>query len=665
MSIQFKIKKLCIFLVILIFQSEILFTVSAKVWVVDNKNTESSDLMGYGTKLRPFKSISFAAQLAEPGDTVLVHEGIYRECISPEKGGKAGQPVVYLAAHGEKVVVKGSEVWKDQWLPDKQYSGVYRSRLDQHKLENYNPYIIPLADMTGRLVLGELFVDGERYTQVDSLRDVAYLPGTWTVSYDLKEIWIHPAGVTRSINERFVEYTVRERIFSPRKRGLGYIEVNGFVFEQCANQFPGGFYMHGSDGHPQAGAVSTKAGHHWIIRNNKISYAKSIAIDCGYGGLNEIADDKSQDYILQNEYIGYHLIENNFISDCGTGGIAGAFQRSSIIRNNTIENCNYMNLTAPETGAIKVHFFFDGLIEGNLIRNNNCCGIWLDNQWYGTRVTRNIIIESLEYGIFVELGSGPCLVDNNIIAYSKIGDGIYLHDASGVTIAHNLLYANQHFGVYARIVSDRPTINFAGKEEIAGTHNLTILNNIFIDNYRGHICLPLKDGTRVYDNHSDFNLFINGAFWQWEGLAYNNFTLGSNGGRISPHAMSDSLWSAFDNYHYPDSLRPERHNWEKQPLLELEWWQMLTGNDTHSFSPLFNKGEVENGAIEMGAITFSPYYPMLEIKNGYSFIQMKCPAVKQIDSDLYKIQHQADSVYPGPFSVYHKGFNRFYLRPFK
>jgi len=184
MSIQFKIKKLCIFLVILIFQSEILFTVSAKVWVVDNKNTESSDLMGYGTKLRPFKSIAYAAQLAGPGDTVLVHEGIYRECISPEKGGKAGQLVVYLATHGEKVVVKGSEVWKDQWLPDKQYSEVYRSRLDQHKLENYNPYIIPLADMTGRLVLGELFVDGERYTQVDSLRDVAYFPGTWTVSYD-------------------------------------------------------------------------------------------------------------------------------------------------------------------------------------------------------------------------------------------------------------------------------------------------------------------------------------------------------------------------------------------------------------------------------------------------------------------------------------------------
>jgi parallel beta-helix repeat protein len=54
-------------------------------------------------------------------------------------------------------------------------------------------------------------------------------------------------------------------------------------------------------------------------------------------------------------------------------------------------------------GAIKLHFCVDTLLEGNLIRDNDCFGIWLDNTYRGARVTRNVLLNNQREGIFCEL----------------------------------------------------------------------------------------------------------------------------------------------------------------------------------------------------------------------------------------------------------------------
>ncbi|NQV32260.1 MAG: DUF1565 domain-containing protein, partial [Phycisphaeraceae bacterium] len=62
-----------------------------------------------GSVSRPFKTISAAAKMAQPGDVITVHEGVYRERISPPRGGTSDdQRIVYQAASGERVVIKGS-----------------------------------------------------------------------------------------------------------------------------------------------------------------------------------------------------------------------------------------------------------------------------------------------------------------------------------------------------------------------------------------------------------------------------------------------------------------------------------------------------------------------------------------------------------------------------
>ena len=63
-----------------------------------------------GSEDSPFRTINRAAAVAQPGDTVVVHAGEYREWVTPRRGGLSDRRrITYEAAAGEHVVIKGSE----------------------------------------------------------------------------------------------------------------------------------------------------------------------------------------------------------------------------------------------------------------------------------------------------------------------------------------------------------------------------------------------------------------------------------------------------------------------------------------------------------------------------------------------------------------------------
>jgi len=634
---------------------------SSHKWIVAQQNLKASD-KGPGTKDKPFKTISRAALLAMPGDTVLVHAGTYRERVTPAKGGLPGQSIVYMAYPGEKVYVKGSEIWKPIWQKIQGHEGVYSGKLDGKMFGAFNPFLVTAKRLFGKKSLGQVFVNGEQLTETDNKEDLYITSGSWMISPKGDTLYTHFMPTAEKVEKHLVEITVRDRIFAPHERGLGYITVRGFDFEHCANQFPSGFYNpRGGNGAPQAGAIGTRSGNHWIIEFNTIRYAKGLGLDCGSEGAYDIEGDQPMP-----ENVGFHIICNNIISDNGAGGIAGYKQTGSKILNNLIERNNSLGWTAPETGGIKVHFFYDGLIEGNIIRDNDCSGIWLDNVWYNSRVTRNVIINSTGHGIFVELGEGNCLVDNNVIAFTKTGDGIYTHDASGVTIAHNLFYANSHFGIYMRIVTDRMTKGEKGDRVMAGTKNEQILNNVFIDNYRGPISIPLAS-ERVKNNISDYNLFINGTQWQWEGLSPHSFVLnlgnGINDKEQNKKALAKALTDAFAKMNLPKEEQPNIALWLQQPFLTFDWWKAITGNDQHSFATAIEKGKVENGAIEKGSMSFAPGEMYIQFQTDKPFRQVKCNPVPGVDKDFYGRTMPSKDLLPGPFQVFKEGYNQMILRP--
>lgn len=96
-----------------------------------------------GTRNEPFRTIQHAAEQALPGDTITVHAGIYRERVDPLHGGSSDQErIVFQAARGEEVVIKGSEVIEG-WYPAGQ--DTWKSIIPNEFFGDHNPYRTKIA----------------------------------------------------------------------------------------------------------------------------------------------------------------------------------------------------------------------------------------------------------------------------------------------------------------------------------------------------------------------------------------------------------------------------------------------------------------------------------------------------------------------------------------
>ncbi len=525
-----------------------------------------------------FLTINAAAQVAMPGDVVVIRPGIYRERISPPRGGDTDRPIRYVAPEGG-VSVRGSIVFTPHW--ERNDRGLWRAEVDADLFPGKHLLRTPLLRMPG-LTCGQLFVHGQPMTELIDEAAAVHTPGTFAVTDNGNRVALHlPRGIDHP-DEASIELTVLDRLFAPVVRGLGHIDLDGITFEHCGNQFPSGFWKGpGEGGHPQAGAVGCRGGHHWRIERCTIRHAKTIGLDCGDEGGWDVETGESIVHDPTNKGIGGHQILHNDISDNGACGIAAATGFNTHIVGNRVERNNALGCRAPETAGIKVHFFTNGLIADNLIRDNDASGIWLDNQWYGTTVTRNVCVNNYSRAIFVEMGEGPCEVSNNICALTRCGDGLYAHDASGVTFRHNLTYGNAHFGLYARYVTDRELTDAHGQRKVSACRNLTIQHNVFVDNYRGAVCLPPEDGDRVSALACDENLFFGGTQWQWQGLPPHIFCSALDDDQVARVADDDTDKSARVAYLTPDAWRAR-------------------GYDLGSHLVKIGTGGLEDGAVAKG-----------------------------------------------------------------
>src|SRR4051794_23191102 len=91
-----------------------------------------------GDQAAPFRTINRAAAVAQPGDTVVVHAGEYREWVKPRHGGLSDtRRITYQAAEGEHVVIKGSERITG-WVSDG--GTVWKAVVGNALFGDFNPY---------------------------------------------------------------------------------------------------------------------------------------------------------------------------------------------------------------------------------------------------------------------------------------------------------------------------------------------------------------------------------------------------------------------------------------------------------------------------------------------------------------------------------------------
>lgn len=426
-----------------------------------------------GSKAEPFRTISKAARTARAGDIITVHEGVYREWVKPEHGGRSdSERIVYQAAPGEHVVIRGSET-VEKW--ERCEGTVWKTEVPESFFGDYNPFEQKLwGDWLiwpedGSVHAGDVYLNGRSMYEAYSLEEVkhpamreeGYNP-PWTKHKepiphpeDTLYQWFAEVEDGRTViyanfqeadpNQELTEISVRKCCFYPEKTGINYITVRGFEMAQAACPWapptadqPGMLGAHWSKG--------------WIIENNVLHDAKCSALSIGkeYStGDNECTRYRRKpgyqyqmEAVLRavhrgwdKETIGGHIIRNNRIYDCGQNGIVGhlgcIFSR---IYGNEIYNIGVKHeFFGYEIAGIKLHAAIDVQIENNYIHDCTL-GTWLDWEAQGTRVSRNVYADN-DRDLMIEVTHGPHTVDNNIFASPYSLDNI----AQGGAYINNLI----------------------------------------------------------------------------------------------------------------------------------------------------------------------------------------------------------------------------------
>ncbi len=413
-----------------------------------------------GSKESPYRTISKAALVALSGDSIIIHAGTYRERVSPAIGGiNDNNRITYIAAPGEEVYLKGSEVISD-W---KKIGGdVWQTVVPNSFFGEFNPYDTFLFGdwlHNGKnRHLGEVYIDGKALREIPKVESVKSLEaGLWHVVVDDKNTTISANFDGANPNKSLTEINVRPTCFSPYTVGVDYITVDGINISQAATQWS-------APTSEQVGIINPNWSKGWIIKYCDISYSKCVGICIGkerstghnmaskysrVAPFNKAGFSREIEAIISalnrgwsKETVGGHLIENNKIYECGQAGIVGHLGGIfSTIRHNEIRDINYTeDVTGFETGGIKLHAAIDVVIEDNVIVHCRR-GIWLDWQAQGTHVRGNTFAENIAEDLFIEVSHGPTMVYNNIML-SDIGLFV---DSQGIVYANNLIYGKVNF----------------------------------------------------------------------------------------------------------------------------------------------------------------------------------------------------------------------------
>lgn len=470
------------------------FTVSAKEFHVAKNGSDSNS----GTLDSPVRTIQAASDLAQPGDAITVHQGIYRERINPPRGGTSGENrIVYQAAEGELVELKGSEVLTN-WV--RFHGSVWKITVSNSLFGDYNPYKDIIRgdwfNSMGRIHhTGDIYLNGKSLWEMELLEKVVNpIPVkenwdskgsiyTWFCESDNENTSIYANFHEADPTKELVEFNVRKTCFYPEKTGINYITVRGFQMSQAATQWA-------PPTAEQLGLIGTNWSKGWIIENNTISNSKCSGITLGkYGDeFDNTSANSAEGYIetvkralargWNKATIGSHVVRNNSIFDCGQTGICGSLGGIfSIIENNNIYNIwTKRQFKGAEMAGIKIHASIDMLIKGNRVVNAGR-GIWVDWMAQGTRITANLCYQNDLQDLYAEVNHGPYLVDNNLfLSICSVWDM-----SQGGAYVHNLMAGKMNMSPHVRVTP----FHYPHSTDIAGYHELLggdnrFFNNIFI-----------------------------------------------------------------------------------------------------------------------------------------------------------------------------------------
>ena len=428
---------------------------------------------GDGSRQMPFRQIDDAARVAGPGDEVLVFPGIYREKVTPRRGGREDARIIYRSVEPLKAVITGAEELTG-WTHFR--GDVWVNRVNNGVFGDYNPYttmvcgdwyFAPTVRHTGSLFLD----DAMMYETVTLDECIAGNPDPcawdreasiwkWYTEQEGDETVIYANFHGLDPNTRKVEIVVRRNCFMPDENGIDYITVCGFDINKGATTWaPPAAY--------QDGLIGPHWSKGWIIEDCEIWGSRCCGISLGkyrdpqndmyfYTKHVKSPTQMERDAVCRGQYhgwlrenVGSHIVRRCHIHHCEQTGIVG--RMGGVF--STIEDChihhvcNSQQLGGAETAGIKLHAAIDVIIRRNHI--HHCIeGIWLDWQAQGARISQNLLHDNqrpdgveqaqgamFSCDVFIEVGHGPTLIDNNVM----LSPASVIMPSQGLAIVHNLM----------------------------------------------------------------------------------------------------------------------------------------------------------------------------------------------------------------------------------
>ena len=492
---------------------------------------------GDGSKERPFKRISEAAAVARPGDEVLVSPGIYRESVHPANAGTEEARITYRSVQPLGAVISGAEELTG-W---KHFKGdVWTAEADNGLFGSYNPYttfvcgdwyFAPTVRHTGSVYLNDRMM--YETVTLEECEEGAADPFAWNAQESMYK-WFTCQKDGRTVfyanfrgadpNAEKVEISVRRNCFMPETNGIGYITVSGFALEKAATTWaPPAAY--------QDGLIGPHWSRGWIIEDCEISNSRCCGISLGkycdpendmyfYTKHVKSPTQMERDAVCRGQYhgwlkekVGGHIVRRCHIHHCEQTGIVG--RMGAVF--STIEDChihhicNSQQLGGAETAGIKLHAAIDVTMRRNHI--HDCImGVWLDWEAQGARITQNLLYNNqrpegikqargamFNTDVFIEVGHGPTLIDNNILL-SEVGVTI---PSEGIACVHNLIcgsFSLINSGVDSIVNGQREPrytpYHIRHRTEVAGFMTILhgddrIYHNIFIQRS------PVRDETKT------------------------------------------------------------------------------------------------------------------------------------------------------------------------
>jgi hypothetical protein len=399
-----------------------------------------------------FRTISDAARKVEPGDTVVIHGGIYRESVVVESSGTIERPIRFVAAPGENVVLSGADVipvWKKE--PG---GGIIFSAPWPHHFIGWNKSGTHPDDNEHRMIgrCEQVFVMGYPLLQVLDRAQLAR--GTFYVDLANQRIYVCPRDGVDLVADGspIAEASAREVLW--RTEGK-HVHVRGFRFRYAANMAQhGAAVFEGDDG---------------------------VIEDCTFESTNS----SGATFAAKNLIVRRCVFRDNGQIGFGAARAHGLLLSECIVRDNNVKGFS----RGWEAGGDKLVLSRNVVIERSQFLNNRGNGIWFDIGNENCVVRNCLILDNDDAGIFYEISFGLHAHDNVIIGNGfretpgswGAGAGISLSSSPGCVIERNLLVGNREGFNFREQNRTTPMIDDETERPIWNhderiTHNVLALN---------------------------------------------------------------------------------------------------------------------------------------------------------------------------------------------